>query len=93
MVALNNIKLILLYFSIVIFIACTGVSSSSDLINSGDIKNINNRLDQQSEKIEKIEQKLVSYQIIINNHSRINDEISQLKNIFLERKCRFMLEL
>ena len=47
--------------------------------NAIDIVSVNKRLSQQAEQIGQIEQKLISYQTIIDNHSRINDEISQLK--------------
>ncbi len=74
----NNIKLLVLYFNIFILAACTGNVSSPDPENAKDIVSVNKRLNQQAEQIEKIEQKLISYQSIIDNHSRMNDEISQL---------------
>ena len=76
---INNIKLVGLYFNIFILATCTGNISSPDLENEKDIVNVNKRLNQQAEQIEQIEQKLISYQTIIDNHSRVNDEISQLK--------------
>ena len=76
---LNNIKLLGLYFNIFILAACTGNVSSPDPENAKDIVSVNKRLNQQAEQIEQIEQKLISYQTIIDNHSRMNDEISQLK--------------
>jgi TolA-binding protein len=75
----NNIKLLVLYFNIFILAACTGNVSSPDPENAKDIVSVNKRLNQQAEQIEQIEQKLISYQTIIDNHSRMNDEISQLK--------------
>ena len=78
-VIIKNIKLVGLYFNIFILVTCTGNISSPDLGNAKDIVNVNKRLNQQAEQIEQIEQKLISYQTIIDNHSRMNDEISQLK--------------
>ena len=78
-VIIKNIKLVGLYFNIIILATCTGNISSPDLENAKDILNVNKRLNQQAEQIEQIEQKLISYQTIIDNHSRMNDEISQLK--------------
>ena len=75
----KNIKLLGLYFNIFILAACTGNVSSPDPENAKDIVSVNKRLNQQAEQIEQIEQKLISYQTIIDNHSRMNDEISQLK--------------
>ncbi len=78
----KNIKLFCFYFNIIILAACTGNVSSPDPDNAKDIVSVNKRLNQQAEQIEQIEQKLISYQIIIDNHSRMNDEISQLKYEF-----------
>ena len=75
----KNIKLLGLYFNIFILAACTGNVSSPYPENAKDIISVNKRLNQQAEQIEQIEQKLISYQTIIDNHSRMNDEISQLK--------------
>ena len=75
----KNIKLLGLYCNIFILAACTGNVSSPDPENAKDIVSVNKRLNQQAEQIEQIEQKLISYQTIIDNHSRMNDEISQLK--------------
>ena len=75
----KNIKLLGLYCNIFILAACTGNISSPDPENAKDIVSVNKRLNQQAEQIEQIEQKLISYQTIIDNHSRMNDEISQLK--------------
>ena len=72
----KNIKLLGLYFNIFILAACTGNVSSPDPENA---KDVNKRLNQQAEQIEQIEKKVISYQTIIDNHSRMNDEISQLK--------------
>ena len=72
----KNIKLLGLYFNLFILAACTGNVSSPDPGNANDIVSVNKRLNQQAEQIE---QKLISYQTIIDNHSRMNDEISQLK--------------
>ena len=77
--SLNNIKLIGLYFSIFFLVTCTGTAAPPDPENTKDIAGLNKRLNQQAEQIEQIEQKLISYQTIIDNHSRVNDEISQLK--------------
>ena len=79
MSALNNIKLMGLYFILFILAACTGVSTPSPG-NAEDIVSLNKRLSQQAEQIEQIEQKLISYQKIFDNHSRVNDNLIQLKN-------------
>ena len=79
--SLQNIKLIGLYLNIFIIItACIGTASTPSLGNVNDIAGLNKRLNKQTEQIEQIEQKLISYQIIIDNNSQINDEIYQLKH-------------
>ena len=78
-VFINKIKLISLYISIFFLVVCSGTSFSPDPANAMDIESLKKLLNQQAEQIEQIEQKLISYQIIIDNHSRMNDEISQLK--------------
>ena len=89
--SLRNIKLIGLYFSIFIMAACTGGAPSPNLANAEDLERLNKRLNQQAEKIEKIEEKLVSYQTIISNNSHVNDEISQLKHV-LNNELKTTLE-
>jgi len=79
--SLENIKLISLYFSILfISFACTRTLTTPGPGNSKNIAGLNKRLNQQAEQIEQIEQQLISYQTIIDNHSRFNNEISQLKH-------------
>ena len=79
--SLQNIKLIGLYLNIFIIItACIGTASTPSPENANDIVGLNKRLNKQTEQIEQIEQKLISYQIIIDNNSQINDEIYQLKH-------------
>jgi hypothetical protein len=56
----KNIKLLGLYFNFFILAACTGNISSPDPGNAKDIVSVNNRLNQQAEQIEQIEQKLIS---------------------------------
>ena len=68
----NNIKLIGFYLSIIFFVACTGTVTTPDPTNTEDIESFNRRLNKHKEKIEGIEQQLISYQTIINNHSQIN---------------------
>ena len=76
----KNSKLIGLYFNIIILAACTSTASTPGPGNAKDIAGLNKRLNQQAEQIEKIEQKLISYQTIFDNHYREKDEINHLKN-------------
>ena len=78
--SLKNIKLIVLYFNIFILTACFGIKSSPNPANEENLDNLNKRLNQHAEQIEQIQQKLISYQTIINNYSHVNDEISQVKH-------------
>jgi len=77
--ALDNIKLISLYSNLFILAACTGVSTPSPG-NAENIVSLNKQLSKQAVQIEQIEQKLISYQKIFDNHSRVNDNINQLKD-------------
>ena len=80
MVSIENIKLLVLYFNIFILVACTGNVSNPDPLDIKDIDSLNKQLNQQEEKIKIIEQKLISYQKIIDNQYLVNDELSQLKH-------------
>jgi len=76
----NNIKLIILYFSIFfILIACTHSAAALSPDNAKNLSDLNRRFNQQAKKIEKIENQLKLYQTVIDNNSHVNDEISQLK--------------
>lgn len=77
---LQNIKLIVLYINIFILTACIGIKSSPNPEKDESIENLNKRLNNHAVQIEQIQQKLVSYQTIINNYSHVNDEISQVKH-------------
>jgi len=88
---LLKIKLIGFSCSLFILVACAGSSSTPNLIDTGNIENINKRLNQQKKQINIIEQKLISYQTEFDDLSLAKDEISQLKHI-LNNELRTTLD-